>query len=363
MLSYVGNRLRRCFDGSSTPEVGYILTNYVHLSIIFPRMGIGVFSAELNQPSVSLQNLSSIGTFVAAIANVGLVVFALVQLFLLQRQVKLARDQTKAAAETVTAARESVEASHAAVVESARVRIDERAPRVVALMEAPQWPALVDKTRRGMPYANELRLWDHRSVAQSSEASPAEPFVFDRDKDWFMWFRANGVLVNEGSGTARVRLDGEAHFIEGRSSLIRTDRNILSPPSVGTIDRNEYLLRPGDVALFEWAYGHTLEEWADAYENPNPPNPNGASTLTITIFDYFEHGVVDYIYIETGGRPVIPVPNTRGQWTVPHEQAEVEQGMTVYPTRRTYRSEPRVEVALPWESTYKEWYEKKNQKS
>lgn len=311
---------------------------------------------NVSQASDELQTLADIGTFVAAMANVGLVIFAVVQLILLRRQVKLSQGQTKAAADTVVAARETVEASRAAIVESARVRVDERAPRVVALMESPQWPPLVDKSRSAMPLANELRLWDGRSVAQSFEASPSQHFVFDRDKSWFMWFRANGALVNEGAGTARVRLDGEAHFIEGRSHLHR-DVDIQLPPSVGTPDRKEYLLRPGEVALFEWAYGHTLEEWADAYEHPNPPNPLGAGFLTVTVFDYFEHGVVDYIFIETGARPIVPVPNTRGQWMVPHEREEVPIGLTVYPTRRTYRSEPREDVAPPWEPTYRAWHE------
>lgn len=317
------------------------------------------FSMNLAQPSSELQNLSDIGTFVAAVANVGLVVFAVVQLVLLRRQVTLSQDQTKAAADTVAAARESVEASRAAVVESARVRVDERAPRVVALMESPQWPPLVDNSRSAMPQANELRLWDSRSVAQSAEASTKGPFVFDKDKHWFMWFRVNGVLVNEGASTARVRLDGEAHFIEGSTSLLPAEHAIPTPPSVGTPDRKEYLLRPGEAALFEWAFGHTLEEWADAYENADPPNPYSYGQLVVTVFDYFEHGVVDYIYIETGGRPLLPVPGARGQWMVPHEKTDVDLGMTVYPTRRTYRTEPRNDAPPPWEPVYREWYKRK----
>ncbi|WP_337821167.1 hypothetical protein [Amycolatopsis sp. A1MSW2902] len=311
-----------------------------------------------SQPSVELQNLSSIGTFVAAAVNVFLVVFALFQLRLLRRQVNLAHDQTKAAAEAVEAARDSTDVSRLAVIESVRVRVDERAPRVVALMEAPQWPPLVDRTRRGMLNADEIRLWHHRSVAQSSEASSAEPFVFPRDQDWFMWFRVRGVLVNEGAGTARVSLGGEAHLIEGESPLVPGVGVIPVPPSVGTPDRNEYSLRPGESALFEWAYGHSLKEWVDACENPNPPNPSGAGFLVVTVFDYFEHGVMDHIFIEAGHRPVIPVPSVHGQWMVPHEPAEFAQGMTVYPTHRTYRSEPRGEVLPPWQETYREWYAK-----
>ena len=322
-------------------------------------MTLAIFSVNMGQSSNELQKLSEIATSVAAVANVGLVIFAVVQLVLLRRQVELSQDQTKAAADTVEAAQQSVEASRAAVVESARVRIDERAPRVVALMEPPQWPPLVDNSRSAMPLADELRLWDPRSVAQSTEASAKGPFVFDRDKHWFMWFRVNGVLVNEGASTARVRLDGEARFIEGSTSLLPAEHAIPTPPSVGTPDRKEYLLRPGEAALFEWAFGHTLEEWADAYENADPPNPNSYGHLVVAVFDYFEHGVVDYIYIATGGRPLVPIPRTQGQWMVPHERTEVDLGMTVYPTRRTYRTEPRNDALPPWEPMYREWHRKK----
>jgi hypothetical protein len=307
------------------------------------------FLTEVQQPEpTTLQNLSNIGTFIASVATIGLVIFALIQLSLLRRQVNLAEGQTEAAKKTVATAHESVETARKAVTESARARIDDWAPRIVALMENPQWPPLVDITRSGMPRADELRLWHHRSVMQSSEASPTEPFTFDRDEQWFMWFRVRGVLVNEGAGTARVRLDGEAHFIEESSTLLPAKGAIGIPPSVGTPDRNEYLLRPGEAAIFEWAYGHTLREWADAYENPNPPNPNGAGFLTITVFDYFEHGVVDYIFIETGARPIVPVPSAAGQWTVPGQESDVDQGLTVYRIQRTYASEPRREVVPPW---------------
>jgi hypothetical protein len=179
--------------------------------------------------------------------------------------------------------------------------------------------------------------------------------MFDRDSNGFLWFRVRGLLVNEGTGTARVRLDGEAHFVEGGSPLLSPELVVAVPPAVGTPDRQEYLLRPSETCLFEWAYGHTLGEWADAHSNPSPPNPQGASFLTVTVTDYFEHGVIDHIYIETAARPIISLPNVAGQWAVPHDVKDASLGLTVYPTRRIYRAEPRQEVALPWEEIYADW--------
>ncbi|USX54115.1 hypothetical protein [Lentzea sp. HUAS12] len=311
------------------------------------------------EPGVDWARLADIGTFVAALANVGLVSFAVFQLVLLRRQVRLASDQTAATKATVEVARDSAAVARSAVLEAARIRVDEHAPRVIALMEDPAWPPLVDSTRSAMPNAGDLRLLNHRSLAASRDATPATPFVFDGQREWFMWFKMRGVLINEGSGTARVRLDGEAQFVEGSSELLPTSGSTMPPPpAVGTPDRNEYLLRPGQSAVFEWGYGHTLGEWADAFENPSPPNPRGACFLTVTVMDYFEHGVIDHIFIEMAGRPIRPIPGALGQWGVPEDRSQAELGIVVYPLQRTYRSEGWNGLEPPWAEVYKPWSDK-----
>jgi hypothetical protein len=161
-----------------------------------------------------------------------------------------------------------------------------------------------------------------------------------------------GVLTNEGAGTARVRLDGEAQFVEGKTTLLPDHGDIAVPPAVGTKNRQEYLLRPGESAVFEWGYGHTLGEWADAQAHPNPPNSNGACFLTIAVFDSFEHGVIDHIFIEMAGRPLVPVPGALGQWKILEQSEEAELGITVYPIHRTYRAEGWTGVTPPWEEVY-----------
>src|SRR3954469_9263540 len=77
--------------------------------------------------TVVLTALANLGTFIASVANVGLGIFALVQIGLLRRQGDLAKGQTDAAVQTVGVARESVEATRDAGVEAARVRVDEQA--------------------------------------------------------------------------------------------------------------------------------------------------------------------------------------------------------------------------------------------
>jgi hypothetical protein len=196
-----------------------------------------------------------------------------------------------------------------------------------------------------MPGENELRLLDSMSKHASSN-DPNQEFYFDQDKDQFLWLLTRGLLINEGKGTARVRLDGEAQFIDGTSPFAG-DRQIVTPPAVGTPQHREYLLRPGEVALFEWGYGHRLADWADAYENPNRPDLSGRCFLTVTIFDFQENGVIDHIYIELSGRPIEPIPGKTAAWCLTRNPREV-LGTSIYPTRRTYRTEPRTEQPPPW---------------
>ena len=171
-------------------------------------------------------------------------------------------------------------------------------------------------------------------------------FYFDQDKDQFLWLLTRGLLINEGTGTARVRLDGEAQFIDGTSPFTG-DRQIETPPAVGTPQHREYLLRPGEVALFEWGYGHRLADWADAYDYPNRPDPSGRCFLTVTILDFQDNGVVDHIYIELAGRPIEPIPGKTAAWCLTRTPREA-LGTSIYPTRRTYRTEPHSDQPPPW---------------
>jgi hypothetical protein len=304
---------------------------------------------------MTLTNLADLGTFIASVANIGLVIFALVQIMLLRRQVGLAEHQTDAAVKTVEVAHESVEATRAAVLETARVRIDEQAPRVIALMEAPQWPPLVDRHRSSMPGGGEPRLFDPGSLRRTSVPTHDGHFVFPRDQGWFMWFKVRGVLINDGRSTARVQMGGEYVFVEGMSPLVPAAGEIKVPACIGVPigTTAEYLLRSGEVAMFEWAFGRNLAEFADAYQHQDPPNPYATGFQTISVTDGFEHGIIDSIFVEAVIRPIHPVPGTMGQWRIPADVKDVDMGVTVYPTHRTYRSEGWKGVEPPWTELYR----------
>ena len=292
-----------------------------------------------------IQIISAVGAVAAAIAAAsaarsgrGAARTAARQLPELQKQIEISAAQSRAADEQVVLAQEVLKAATAAVREAARARTDERAPLVIALFEAPQWPPVIDATRDRMPYGDGPRLLDQHSVARAEPASPARLFARNGERTQLMWFRTRGVLINEGATTARVRLDDEAQFVET------------------TAARKERLLRPGEVAPFEWAAGHTIAEWAVAREQPDPPNPLGACFLTITVFDSFEYGIFDHIHVVMSGRPIVPVDDTFDEVRLASREAEAEMEITVFPTRRTYRSDGVRRDPLPWDGTYAAWW-------
>lgn len=307
----------------------------------------------LGDMSGVLEVVANLGTFFAALATIVLVYLTSKTLKALHEQIKVGQDAAAAARRSADAARESATAAEDAVREAAKTRIDDQAPRVVVLLEEPEWPPFIDPTRSGMPGGGERTLLESMGQAQVAGG----PYFFDEQKSWFLWFRTRGVLMNEGRGTARVRLDGDARFIESPSPLLENAGIVSVPPKVGVASNREYLLRPGGVAVFEWAYGHTLGEWADARQNMNPPNPNGACFLTVTVFDWLSSGVIDHHYILLQARPIEPVRGRQGQWKV-LESPDLEVGLTAFPPQRTYRAwhedgtyfEP-----APWHRIFADW--------
>ncbi|MFC4046529.1 hypothetical protein ACFO1B_49635 [Dactylosporangium siamense] len=292
-----------------------------------------------------IQIISAIGAVAAAVAAASAARSgraaartAARQLPELQKQVEISAAQSKAAEKQAGFAQETLKAATAAVREAARARTDERAPLVVALFEAPQWPPLVDATRDGMPYGNQPGLLDHRAAAPAEAASPARLFGRGEDRSRLLWFQTRGVLINEGATTARVRLADEAQFVEA------------------TAAKRERLLRPGEVAPFEWGAGHTVAEWAVARERPDPPNPLGACFLTITVFDSFEQGIFDHIHVVMSGRPIVGVDGAFDEVRLASRESEADMAVTVFPTRRTYRSDGARRDPLPWDGTYAAWW-------
>lgn len=225
------------------------------------------------------------------------------------------------------AANKSANAARAAVKEATRARVDAKTPMVIAILDKPDI--------HGLSKQGEFRI----------EADPE--FVLPRMKDDKLLLIVEGKLVNEGKATARVRLHGNgATYIDqedGEDPLFVAE----IPPS-----KEERILMPGQELRFVWSDGHKLSEWADAFNNPSPPNPRGACFMEIIVTDYLADGVIDHIHLEMSGRPIQPVEDDNGHWKLSKQENIVAMA---YPIHRTYRGEGWKGLTPPWEKTYKKW--------
>lgn len=276
-------------------------------------------------------DLTAVATMVSAFAALAVAALALGQLRQLKRQV----DQAEVG---VAAATRSADAARDAALEASRARADATAPIVVALIEAPEWPAWLDTVRTSMPGGGELPLLDVQSLHRSRPVGERESFAFPLEGNQFLWFRMSGRLVNEGATTARVRLDGEAQFVARR---LENDVEVQPPLSLGTGANRSYVLGPGQTACIEWAAGLTLAQWAEASTTPK----GGRGFLTVTVMDSREHGVIDHVFVQMAGRPLEIDPDRHSNWRLGGPESI---GLTVYPTRRTYRWDWPTAKEPPW---------------
>ncbi|WP_147236111.1 hypothetical protein [Brevibacterium sanguinis] len=228
-----------------------------------------------------------------------------------RRQIKANEQQLKISARQATSGEKSASAAVDVHRESIRARVDQFAPRVVAFFEKPEGPYW-NTAQTGIPYANDNRLLDRQ--ATETPRNKSHEFVFPQDSGTFLWFRGRGALINEGETSARVRLETQWRFIEGVNFI--TGEFTPLPHLTDNSINSEAILPPGAAALFEWADGHTVGEWADAYSNPEPPRPGGDIWLWITVFDPRGVGVIDTIEARFAPEVISPVSSRVGHWMV-----------------------------------------------
>lgn len=228
---------------------------------------------------------------------------------------------------TLKESQRSSEAAENAVREARRARIDEQSPRVYATLENPM-------------------VWGLRD--ENGVTVQADPeYILPAMSENRLLFSVNGEIYNEGKGVARVRLNGNG-------AMFLTDDEADDPMSVGELpaSTDERVLKPGEKIRFIWSDGQSLANWIDAYKNPSPPNPHGACFMEIIVVDYRSDGIIDHIYLEMSGRPIVPVEGDEGRWK--HDKADSIVAIS-YPTHRTYRLEGWHGLEPAWAETYKEW--------
>jgi hypothetical protein len=259
------------------------------------------------------EHLSYLFVVIGAIASTGFLVMLIWQIRQGQKGLK--------------AANRSAKAANAAVKEASRARIDAKTPKVIAILDKPL-----------------LHVLD---TPKSVGSNANQVFVMPRMKDDTQYLAVDGTLINEGSATAKVRLNGNARFHDSDDDDIIFETKIT--------DNTEYILPPGEKVKFTWIDGHTIQDWTDAYTNSDPPNPHGACFMEIIVSDFLEDGIIDHIFLEMAGRILAPVDGEDGRW-----KFNDESGLTAiaYPIHRTYRSEGWKGLTPPWVKVYEKWHEK-----
>lgn len=266
---------------------------------------------------------TDIATALSAVGTLVLAITAVIQGHRMREQLETSERQ---ASSGETSAAAAIEVNKEAV----RARIDQVAPRVVAFYERPEGP-LVDPGRSQMPYANGLRLLSSESFSRST-SSIGQEFAFPQDASTFVWFHGDGLLVNEGTSSALVRLYGEAEFTEGVNPLDRSHLPI--PYLVGDGITAEAILPPGGAAQFRWASGHAVKEWADAGDSPNPPRPEGAIWLTVAVFDAQHTSVIDTLEAVFQPTPITRAPGREGLYRL--TELDANSAVYVQPATRGY---------------------------
>ena len=206
-------------------------------------------------------------------------------------------------------------------------RIDQQAPRVIALL---------DEAEIGAVQSSNETAWRAEQEA-----------VIPRDNSKRLYVGVTGTLINEGTGTARVTLNGAARWVDEKD---KDDEILLVGPIVPSQDAR--ILRPGEQIQFFWSEAHFIEDWVDAFNNPSPANPRGACFMDIISTDYFEEGVIDHIFLEMSGRPIVPIDGDASHWHVP---AEAEFTAISYPIKRAHVREENNKISPSWLQTYQEW--------
>lgn len=289
---------------------------------------------------------SELAAWVTGLGTLVLALVAAIQSRQNGKQLKIS-DRNVAAAEAQTSiAQESAKAAQNTLQEAIRSRADQFAPRVIAFYEQPQTP-LADPFRSSMPGATDLRLLDPKSLARASEA-PGQEFIFPESESTFLWFHGRALLINEGNSTARVRLPTESIFVEGRSWL--DGRDVAIPALIQEGVTSSAILPPGGIAMFQWAAGHAVKEWASACNDTNRRSPFRDIWLWVTVFDSREVGVVDTMLAHFIPDPVTPVQHRLGHWKV-RDVADFGM-MHPLPTKRNYVFEGKMTEDLTQRDAY-----------
>ncbi|MFD8531371.1 hypothetical protein ACFV0L_28515 [Streptosporangium canum] len=199
-----------------------------------------------------------------------------------KRSARAAEIQARAAEEQADAAERQVEAAYRQIYEGRAVdsvRISEASalieyrgflesnmPKIVVGVELTEYPPVWKKHE-----------WSE--ITSGDSKYPMHDFgrgfiVYSLNENMYdeLSFIVRGVMANVGDVAAHV-VAVEPKFVEGESVL--TSGIISIPQYLGR--GNGHLLKPGEMALFEWSASRTVEQWAEIYKDGHRGSFKGVS--------------------------------------------------------------------------------------
>lgn len=215
-----------------------------------------------------------------------------------ETQVELSRSQVADSAESANQAKESAEMSRLGILEAARQRIHEQSPKPLIV---------IDRTAcRPVFGGDPVNFPDVRT------AEPAlDPMDFWECRFRDVYYPIRGTLVNEGSESFRVALQGVT-FTSASSKLCAND---VAMPPIANPFNSMYLLRPGEMAVFDWWAGGTLDNWVDAYNGDE--RCQEATDGTFICFPGTANSPVTYIILRLYSKPPKPDEHNANSWIFP----------------------------------------------
>lgn len=239
---------------------------------------------------------------------------------------------------TMRQATEATRAATRAADEAARTRIDARAPRPTVLLFEVDWPGLVHTGLNRVPGGDQPSLFASVNVHGSEVLKPNETtFTFPKDENYLLWFTCTGVVVNEGNATCEVRFPCDAKIDSETTHFdqLADYRQVTMFQGQAFAQSQPLILPPRSGAVFRWAAGRPLKDWAAAHGDPAFFGRHGAVSLTLISRDFIEDGVVDYLYVSVNGRPLEPIPGEGMRWRVAEQP---RMGATRWRAQRLYPS-------------------------
>jgi hypothetical protein len=232
-------------------------------------------------------------------------------------QVELSRSQVADSVQSALQAKESADMSRLSVLETARQRIYEQSPKPLVTIDRSVCHPVFGGDGPGFPTVEAAKR-------------VLDPIAFWERRFEYVYFPVRGTLVNEGSDSMRVGLIGIT-FTSGITNL--ATGNVVVPPIAHPTPKL-YLIRAGEVAVFDWWAGTTVDNWADFY--------NGDEKIrecldgTFVCFPGAANGPVTRVKIRLLDKPLKPgAGNPPRSWTF----SELNQPTITIEWKREYRED------------------------